>query len=1409
MPLLKKKVFEKKSIPDFLRDDEEVFHCEITNEIFRDYEEFSERMFLCNSMVWTCSMTGKSNLTYQEALESEENAKKSLKEFPIELKIPILFLASRTQRSSFGEMADDVFLYAKDRYFIGENLETSFTGNKWKDSHVLQVIAPSEEQLKGVSKNGTNSDRHFWPPANLFRYEIEHLDADDNDISEIMIVDCNQIRRKKGVYNRERSKLFLKQYVEQDEKGMFVIKPSVLEEFGVVKLKFDQIFDGPLPNFDKSKRLTKSPGSGKRQKQETLAKYLTKNNVAGVKNESKGKNEAKSKDAKSSETEKTNLLEQMRKREEEFRAWRQMKEEEKLALKKKQKEESVKIANFLKDWNRIKDDLDLEDQKKLPVPVPVKSKVPDKYFGDMLMVMEFVETFPKLLSTKDFFPGGFTLELMERALIEKEVAGPLTDIIQMFLTALFNVQDEESNQYRTVIENATDIKEEELSDNLSLTDATRLATLACSWSSKYQGLPLSRLPLYSVTVSEILRLHLLSSGARINETGAKWRYAQRGGYTSEDDPGLHLRLHQAHILKALAFHNVVQLSVGDKLQVLACLINQLLTYADVRDIVEDRLEKIKQLKMDLRSAQAAERKREQEYSTTKWKLQKEMKDQPEAWKEALEKLKQEAEKKRADNTKKIDKLIKAICDLQNVLGYDRAYRKYIRLDSVPALFINSEDNFAGECRPAICKQNPVLVNADRKQLLRHVRNVLFTETASSDKENQSSKSPDDVATIESELLMCSADPATCVVHSTDSNKPRWSFFYSKEQLEALEDSLNKRGIRENELLHVIINDKDRLVNIVTQTPVNILNPDVEVGDEDQRPSRNTRKGKDRYDDANLGYGPDMSPEEVLENALVDNILEMEEKIYAGNLGCLTVKDRDEWRNCLATKRYDDLEKVVARNGENGRSSSPAESVKNESKEYQDPGRFLGSGLDVVVVNGVGEADEDVVLIQNERLQKAVNGLAVALAQVGLAVDFKYLKKPLGHADATKNDKKKDVLPNWQQSLLASTSFSQVFLHYGTLDSCVMWSRSALLARCRICRRQKDSENMLLCDNCNLGHHLYCLKPKLTAVPKGDWFCDRCKREKEKEAKLLSPEPVPQKKRRIFRDEDVEDEEEEGESGGGSVNENDVEVDESDEESDVAMEEEEHQHNGEVKLEVCKMCGSGGEMMTCEKCSANYHIECCEPPLRRAPRGPWACYSCKGSRDRYRETDYGDVVQCATGLINNQRRCAAKARYKIHNFAKFLRSTNNSDDSGDEVVHSTRRTHRREDGRDDLPLHNAALQELLSEVMKHKDAWPFIRPVQKNEVPDYYDVISKPMDFGTIKYKLNMGEYNEDSQLMQDAVLVFENCNTYNHSDADVYKCGVRLLKCFEKKAKELGLKLPEEMESDHEEQPKSKKRRAK
>ena len=34
--------------------------------------------------------------------------------------------------------------------------------------------------------------------------------------------------------------------------------------------------------------------------------------------------------------------------------------------------------------------------------------------------------------------------------------------------------------------------------------------------------------------------------------------------------------------------------------------------------------------------------------------------------------------------------------------------------------------------------------------------------------------------------------------------------------------------------------------------------------------------------------------------------------------------------------------------------------------------------------------------------------------------------------------------------------------------------------------------MLLCDGCDRGHHIYCLKPKLKSIPKDDWYCAECK-----------------------------------------------------------------------------------------------------------------------------------------------------------------------------------------------------------------------------------------------------------------------------------------------------------------------------
>lgn len=86
-----------------------------------------------------------------------------------------------------------------------------------------------------------------------------------------------------------------------------------------------------------------------------------------------------------------------------------------------------------------------------------------------------------------------------------------------------------------------------------------------------------------------------------------------------------------------------------------------------------------------------------------------------------------------------------------------------------------------------------------------------------------------------------------------------------------------------------------------------------------------------------------------------------------------------------------------------------------------------------------------------------------------------------------------------------------------------------------------------------------------------------------------------------------------------------------------------------------------------------------------------------------------------------------------------------------------------------PFNTISLNSLIDEVIKNKNAWPFLKPVSANEVPDYYDVIKQPMDFGKIKSKLNLGDYRTNEQAMRDFEKVFYNCDLYNNADSEIYQ----------------------------------------
>lgn len=79
------------------------------------------------------------------------------------------------------------------------------------------------------------------------------------------------------------------------------------------------------------------------------------------------------------------------------------------------------------------------------------------------------------------------------------------------------------------------------------------------------------------------------------------------------------------------------------------------------------------------------------------------------------------------------------------------------------------------------------------------------------------------------------------------------------------------------------------------------------------------------------------------------------------------------------------------------------------------------------------------------------------------------------------------------------------------------------------------------------------------------------------------------------------------------------------------------------------------------------------------------------------------------------------------------------------------------------------------------AWPFYRPVDAEllGLTDYYDIIKRPMDFGTVKRKMDRREYQNINEFASDVRLIFTNCYKYNPKDHDVVQMGKKLQKLFE------------------------------
>ncbi|CAH8553287.1 unnamed protein product [Schistosoma curassoni] len=685
-----------------------------------------------------------------------------------------------------------------------------------------------------------------------------------------------------------------------------------------------------------------------------------------------------------------------------------------------------------------------------------------------------------------------------------------------------------------------------------------------------------------------------------------------------------------------------------------------------------------------------------------------------------------------------------------------------------------------------------------------------------------------------------------------SSWSNWYFYDRPEQLDELLNSLLTRGVRESHLKSQLLADgfleslkkrwrsglSNELVikaDTTNGTPINV----------EKHPSHHKR---------------DLPAGAALAGALLKNILDTEVRLRSGGLG--GVPDFTKWQERLAQiqESYGIQQETLNVN----LSSKPNLSALSSLCELPNK-----AGLAIALI----EVAENIIprflnvpdLCTKSKFNSNQNGTNDCHdLKTSFPDHVPFCRFSSGEdSDASEsNDRSQELekavldpeahelrtrawMTAWRTEVQNARTLTRLNLLHACLDACVRWEKSVEDARCRICRRKTDDDNLLLCDGCNLAFHLYCLRPPLKRVPTGDWFCPTCgpasrALEKRKREERLA-RSARRRKRALSSDDDEQlnsdnNEESSGESeatqkikrrnprsfrskgGNDSVSSRNIRHDTS-----------------------CLVCSDSiGDLVLCSNCPNVFHLDCHDPPLHHIPRGDgWQCSVCRSNKKRSTITSYfqsRDYRRKTYQAIFKKRAVSPDERSEdeLLNSTSFTRSTrsNNrsrrniamsdtddeqrsSEASSDVDIRSNNQrpiSRRRSASRSASALSSqlnkypkrrrrhlsdqedtseteqmdeksqSLCSHILDAVYKHKHSWPFRKPVDRSQVPDYYEIITDPIDLSMMRDWLSEGRYNTETtsaglkKLVHDLGTMFYNAELYNAADSDVWLAGEQLEK---------------------------------
>ncbi|CAC5416852.1 unnamed protein product [Mytilus coruscus] len=356
------------------------------------------------------------------------------------------------------------------------------------------------------------------------------------------------------------------------------------------------------------------------------------------------------------------------------------------------------------------------------------------------------------------------------------------------------------------------------------------------------------------------------------------------------------------------------------------------------------------------------------------------------------------------------------------------------------------------------------------------------------------------------------------------------------------------------------------------------------------------------------------------------------------------------------------------------------------------------------------------------------------------------------------------------------------------------------------------EGLIFCSDCPSAYHLDCHHPPLRREPRGNWSCNDCKvgikrssrwRSQKRNA-LINKRAAP--KRKNYKEwstenSDEESEEEAPKSGRrGRVSKQNKDSSDSEEEapsrgrrgraarrkqdsSDTeeeapsrgrrgrpARRKQEDSEESEEESDEPRPSGRRGRISRKRREDSDESEAETKSSTRRSDR----------ARKTYKEDSESDSESEETSSRKRKRgrpskgktddsdteeeqpptKAARKSRQQSSSRSKKGQTSAKSSP----VIEEKKATSRR------APSDLSICEQIVANLMKHKSCWPFLNPVNKKEVPDYYEIIKHPLDFQIVKDRLQCLVYGSVEECLEDVKVVFNNCETYNPEGSEILEC---------------------------------------